>query len=206
MPIGGVPILGIWLETCRRHGIDEVLINTHHLAAQVEDYVRAVDFGVTVHTVFEPELRGSAGTVRSNWDFVRDEDCFFIVYTDNLSNADLTGMERFHRSHSGVLTMGVFTTDDPKSCGIATVDGTRCVTAFVEKPANPESNLANGGIYVAGNELYGYLPQRVPADFGFEVLPHLPGRMYAFEVGSVIDIGTPRNYLRAEAEWSHEMA
>jgi mannose-1-phosphate guanylyltransferase len=206
MPVGGVPILGIWLDACRRHGIEEVLINTHHLAGQVEDYVRSTDFGLRVHTVFEPELRGSAGTVRANWDFVRGSDAFFIIYTDSLSNADLAGMARFHESHSSVLTMAVFTTDDPQSCGIATVDQTGRITAFVEKPARPESTLANGGVYVAGKELFGYLPERVPADFGFEVLPQLTGRMFAFEVGPVIDIGTPRNYLRAEAEWSHEMA
>src|SRR5437868_13379302 len=39
LPIGGVPLLGIWLELCCRHGIKEVLINLHAHARAVREYV-----------------------------------------------------------------------------------------------------------------------------------------------------------------------
>src|SRR5580692_6843960 len=40
VPIRDVPVLGIWLELCRRFGIDEVLINLHSHAELVQEYVR----------------------------------------------------------------------------------------------------------------------------------------------------------------------
>jgi mannose-1-phosphate guanylyltransferase len=37
--IGDRPLLDIWLDALAKAGVDEVLVNTHHLAAQVETYV-----------------------------------------------------------------------------------------------------------------------------------------------------------------------
>ena len=40
VPINGKPLLQIWLELLGRHGIEEVLVNTHHHAEQVEAFVK----------------------------------------------------------------------------------------------------------------------------------------------------------------------
>ena len=37
--IGGKPLLGIWLNELERIGVEEVLINTHHLSDQVKLFV-----------------------------------------------------------------------------------------------------------------------------------------------------------------------
>ncbi|MBF0127941.1 MAG: NTP transferase domain-containing protein, partial [Magnetococcales bacterium] len=37
LPIDGRPLLSIWLDHLRSQGVDEVLINTHWLAGQVEE-------------------------------------------------------------------------------------------------------------------------------------------------------------------------
>jgi len=46
------------------------------------------------------------------------------------------------------------------------------------------------------------IPDRVPADIGFHVLPKLTGRMQAFPIREyLIDIGTLTNYELAQATW-----
>ena len=40
LPINGKPILEIWLEKLAECGVEEVLINTHHLADQVEGFIQ----------------------------------------------------------------------------------------------------------------------------------------------------------------------
>ncbi len=65
LSIQSVPILGIWLELCRRHGIDEVLVNTHSHADSVKSYLRDHRHGVKVHIAEEGTLLGSAGTLKS---------------------------------------------------------------------------------------------------------------------------------------------
>ncbi len=41
LPINGKPLLEIWLNLCQQHGIQSVLINTHHLAPMVEAWAAA---------------------------------------------------------------------------------------------------------------------------------------------------------------------
>jgi mannose-1-phosphate guanylyltransferase len=72
----------------------------------------------------------------------------------------------------------------------------------VEKPADPVSNLANAGIYVAGTELFDYIPEKDPVDFGFDVLPGLVGHMHGYVIKEyLLDIGKPGDYKRANEEW-----
>jgi mannose-1-phosphate guanylyltransferase len=69
VPINGVPLLELWLRDCERAGVEAVLVNTHHLAERVEEFV-AARRGIPVTLAYEPTLLGSAGTIAANWDFV----------------------------------------------------------------------------------------------------------------------------------------
>ena len=202
VPICGRPLLAHWFDLFRRHGIEEVLINTHHLADQVRAYVRSVE-GVHVSVIYEPELLGSAGTLYANRDFVKGEDAFFILYADNLTHANLNALAAFHQSHPGIVTMGLFETSAPRQCGIVALDSEARIVHFVEKPAHPKSNLANAGIFVAQPGLFDFLSDRTPLDLGHDVLPRLIGRMYGFRIREyLLDIGTLENYRKAQEEWA----
>lgn len=209
VPIRGQPLLRWWLALLRRHGVSEVLVNTHYLPEPVREFMRAYNqqnTGLTVYEAYEPELLGSGGTIRANRDFVKGEEAFLICYADNLTDADLSAFQAFHREHDGVLTMALFHTNQPKQCGIAALDEAGRIIAFEEKPEHPASDLANAGMYMAGPELFKYLDTDKPLlDFGKDVLPKLIGQMYGWPTqGYLIDIGTMENYQRANREWAHD--
>ncbi len=189
-----------------------MLINTHHHAHQVEAFVRGYSHRRDMHIVlsFEPELLGSAGTILYCRDFVDSEDDFMIVYADNLTNVNLKRLAKFHRScreKNGILTMGLFHSPNPASCGIAELDSDQKIVAFTEKPENPRSSLANAGIYMASQEIFGYFPDAPTEpgsvlDFGHHVLPLLAGRMYGYPIAEYLrDIGTLESYRQALTEW-----
>ena len=212
IPILGAPLLEIWLDNLEHHGIDEVLINTHHHAAQVEQFIdgRRHTTRMKLHTVYEPELLGSAGTLWQNRGFVSGDSDFVIAYADNLTNLNLGKMIDFHkkiRSMGGILTMGLIKAPDPTACGIVTLDDRRRVVRFVEKPSQPESDLANGGIYIAAAEIFDEF-KRLPVgtgqalDLGYDLLPQLTGRMYGFRIKDYLaDIGSPQSYSTALTQW-----
>lgn len=216
IPIHGKPLLEIWIDLLKAHGIDRVLINTHHHAEQVEQAVErlSVQKAIGITTVFEPELLGSAGTLLANRDFVSRSEDFLIAYADNLTDINLSAMVAFHNAHKTtgkVLTMGLFRTPTPAACGIATLDSSHTITAFEEKPEKPESDLANAGIYVATynvleecREVRQHVRTKV-FDFGFHVLPRLAGRMSGYEIKEYLtDIGTAESYQRALEQWHHK--
>ena len=204
VPIAGKPLLEYWLELFRRHGIAEVLLNTHYLREQVRDFVdRHNRKGLLprITEFYEPELLGSGGTVAANREFVAGEDSFFICYADNLTNMDLSGMQLFHKENGALLTMALFRAGNPSQCGIARLDEADRIIAFEEKPQCPRSNLANAGVDIAGPELFSYFPDRTFSDFGKDVLPKLVGRMAGWETRDyLLDVGSPANYQKAQED------
>ena len=213
IPIHGKPLLAIWLDHLRQQNIQEVLINTHHHAHQVDAFVRGYSHRRDIHIVlsYEPELLGSAGTILHCRDFVDSEDDFMILYADNLTNVNLKRLATFHRNcreKEGVLTMGLFHSPNPASCGIAELDSDQKIVAFSEKPEKPQSSLANAGIYMASREIFACFPATPPnpsgsvLDFGHHVLPLLAGRMYGYPITEYLrDIGTIESYRQALTEW-----
>lgn len=202
VPIQGVPLLALWLECCKRLGIEEVMINLHAHAAPVREFLRRHADAVAVRIVEEPELLGSAGTLRANRDWIGSENLFWIFYADVLNCADLEGMLLRHRERSPVATLGVYQVSDPRRCGIVTTDKDGVIEQFVEKPADPDGNWAFSGLMIGTPEMLEVIPEDTPADIGFHVLPRLTGRMIAFPIHDyLIDIGTMENYQKAQATW-----
>ncbi len=194
--------LGIWLEICRRTGITEVLVNLHAHAELVREYVEENANGVTVHLSNEPVLLGSAGTLLANRAWVEHEDCFWVLYGDVLTTADLRRMLHFHRARRTAATLGVYQVPDPTRCGIVTADENHVVREFVEKPESPSSNWAFSGLLIGTCELLHAIPPKPPSDLGFDVLPRLAGQMSAYRFSEYVqDIGTMENYQAAENNW-----
>lgn len=194
-------MLEIWLALCRKHGISEVLVNTHAHAAAVREFLSKWKDGIQVHVVEEPELFGSAGTLRANRDWVGLEDKFWVFYADVLTCADLDQILQFH-SPLSAATIGAYTVPDPERCGIVELDDNDRVTSFVEKPAEPRSNLAFAGIMIATPQLLDAIPEKRGADIAFDVLPKLTGKTRAYRITDfLLDIGTLENYERAQQTW-----
>jgi mannose-1-phosphate guanylyltransferase len=202
VPIQGTPLMAIWLELCRRHGIDEVLVNTHAHSESVTAFLTNRSDGIRVRIANEPTLLGSAGTLLANRQWIRSEKEFWVFYADVLTNMNLTRMLASHRAAGHPATIGVYRVANPGECGIVAVDQHRTVTAFVEKPSRPAGDLAFSGILVATPAILDEIPQRVPADLGFHVFPRMIGKMAAYTVSEyLVDVGTPKAYSAAQLKW-----
>jgi mannose-1-phosphate guanylyltransferase len=202
VPIRGVPLLSIWLESCKRIGIEEVLINLHAHAETVSEFLERNANGLRVRVAMEPQLLGSAGTLRANRDWIAGDDLFWVFYADVLNCVDLRSMMRMHQSKRPAATLGVYEVPDPRRCGIVTTDDEGIIQEFVEKPERPTGNLAFSGLMIGTQQLLDVIPEDVPADIGFHVLPKLTGRMLAYPIHEyLLDIGTMENYEKAQATW-----
>ena len=202
LPVRGVPLLEIWLRSCREAGIESVLVNAHAHAGAIKEFAVTQKTGVRVHITEEPQLLGSAGTLAENHWFVAREQAFFVLYGDVLTNVNLSRMLAFHERNRQAATLGIYQVPDPTRCGVVEVDENSIIQNFVEKPAQPASNWAFSGVMVAGQEIFDHLPDHRPADIGFDLLPKLVGRMAAYRITEyLIDIGTLENYRAAQESW-----
>ena len=202
VPIRGVPMLSIWLQACERIGIEEVLINLHAHAEVVCDFLRTTRYDTRVRVVVEPQLLGSAGTLRANREWVESDELFWVFYADVLNCADLEGMLAVHRSRKMAATLGVYEVAEPRRCGIVTTDAHGVIREFVEKPQHPTSNLAFSGLMIATPAVLDAIPPTTPVDIGFHVLPQLVGRMMAYPIKDyLLDVGTMATYQMAQQTW-----
>lgn len=111
--IGGRTLLEITLERLRASGVTEVIVNAHHLADRIVDYLaRKRNFGMRVEVSREEILLDTGGGLKkAAWFFLedgRDRDRPFVLHNvDVRSNIDLKAMLRFHRERQALVSLAV---------------------------------------------------------------------------------------------------
>jgi mannose-1-phosphate guanylyltransferase len=202
VPIRGIPLLQIWIDLCRRNGISEILINLHAHANVVRTFLQENRRGMKVTVSEEAVLLGSAGTLLANRQWIGSDPEFWVFYADVLTTASLSALLDVHHRQNKLATLGLYEVPDPRRCGIVTLDENGTVLDFVEKPEFPSTNLAFCGIMVANRRLLDVIPEQVPADIGFHVLPQLSGQLAAYRISDyLLDIGTLENFNLAQTTW-----
>jgi len=110
--IAGRTLLEITLCRLRDFGISEVIINVHHFADRVQDYLQAKrNFGMRIEVSREEVLLDTGGGLKkAAWFFVENSDRqepFLVHNVDVLSTIDLGNLVRFHNRNQALATLAV---------------------------------------------------------------------------------------------------
>jgi len=111
--IAGYTLLEITLSRLRAFGVREVIINVHHFADMIVEYLGAHDnFGLRIEISREEALLDTGGGLKkASWFFLeRPEDAdrpFFVHNVDIVSTFDLARMARFHAENGALATVAV---------------------------------------------------------------------------------------------------
>ncbi|HXM98863.1 MAG TPA: nucleotidyltransferase family protein [Candidatus Dormibacteraeota bacterium] len=111
--IAGRTLLEITLSRLRTFGVTEAIINVHHFADMVVDYLKANNnFGMRIEISREEILLDTGGGLKkAAWFFLEDprrlDEPFFLHNVDVLSSIDLRRMLEFHREHQALATLAV---------------------------------------------------------------------------------------------------
>lgn len=107
--IDGVPILEIIARRLIAAGADRLIINTHHLGEQIEEFVADRNgFGVEVAFSREPDKPlETGGGVLNAAPLIRRDQPFFLHNTDVLSDLPLEEIHQEHASSSALATLAV---------------------------------------------------------------------------------------------------
>ena len=82
MPIHGIPVLEYWLAECFKNDIENIFVNTHHHAQIVRQFLSRTRFQSRIIELYEENLLGTAGTLRSVADRLSDLPTI-VVHCDN---------------------------------------------------------------------------------------------------------------------------
>ncbi|MEX1158349.1 MAG: sugar phosphate nucleotidyltransferase [Thermomicrobiales bacterium] len=137
--VAGKPLLSHVLDSLQSLTIDRIVFVTGFLGEQIEDFVRT-NFDFDAVFVRQDEPLGQSHAIIQARGHVTGPT--MIVFPDMIFEADLPQLESL-TSDGAIFVKEV---DDPRRFGVVELAGDR-VTAFTEKPEQPESNLAIMGIY-----------------------------------------------------------
>jgi NDP-sugar pyrophosphorylase family protein len=111
--IAGRTLLEITLTRLRSFGITEVIINVHHFADLLIDYLKSnKKFGMRIEVSREEVLLDTGGGLKkAAWFFLEDpknlDEPFFLHNVDVISTIDLRRMLQFHTENHALATLAV---------------------------------------------------------------------------------------------------
>ena len=170
--INGRTLLEITLTRLKSFGIREVIINVHHFAAMVVEYLKAnQNFGMSIEVSREETLLDTGGGLKkASWFFLRDRDkanrgpaaagaVFILHNVDVISTIDLKRMVQSHQANGALATLAV---QDRKTSRYLLFNQQKelCGRRFVKegktelvRNAKPSYELAFSGIHVISTRL-----------------------------------------------------
>jgi len=110
--VAGYTLLEITLRRMHQFGIREVIVNVHHFADMVVEYLRKHDnFGMRIEISREDVLLDTGGGLKkAAWFFLEAGDSnepFLLHNVDVLSTIDFRGMLEFHKQSDALSTLAV---------------------------------------------------------------------------------------------------
>jgi len=169
--IAGRSLLEITFERLRHFGVNEVIVNVHHFADMVADYlISKNNFGMRVEISREEVLLDTGGGLKkAAWFFLDDplrlDEPFILHNVDVLSDIDLQRMVDFHVEQRALATLAVKNRETSRYllfderdqlCGRRSNPGLK--TELVRPVENPRA-LAFSGIHVISPRMLPMIPE-----------------------------------------------
>ncbi len=109
VPVNGKPLLWHTIEKLKTAGVDEIIINVHHFADQIVDYIRENEsLGIRIAFSDESEqLLDTGGGIKKAFSFFDDGKPFLVHNVDILSNLDLNKLLGYHKENEAIATLCV---------------------------------------------------------------------------------------------------
>lgn len=179
--VAGRPLLQHVVDSLKRQGVDEIVINVHHFADQIIDYVEHKGgFGLKVHISDEREqLLDTGGGILKARKWLDGSEPFIVHNADILTDIDLRAMYSSHRASRADVTLLVasratsryllFNTDR-RLCGWINKSTGQTLPEGVEYAPGVYSELAFGGVHVISPSIFPYL-ERFSREEKFSITP-----------------------------------
>ncbi|ADQ15687.1 glucose-1-phosphate adenylyltransferase [Halanaerobium hydrogeniformans] len=222
---GKFRLIDFALSNCVNSNIYNIGVLTQYLPLSLNNHIgigKPWDLdrkrgGVTILQPFRGKpgttdwYEGTAHAIYKNRSFIRNQnpDEVVILSGDHVYAMDYGKMIEFHREKGADLTIAAQPVpyEDASRFGILDYNDEMEVTDFVEKPADPPSNLASMGIYVFDKDrllevLEKYCSEE-DSDFGHHIIPPMieENKVFLYEFDDYWkDVGTLEAYWQTNLD------
>lgn len=199
VPLCNRPLIGYAIESLLGAGVDEIIINLHHLPETLESFVRS-RYGSRVGFQFSLESRilGTGGGIRNVRHLLEREKSFFLINGDTVQFPPFEQLKK-RREETGAIA-SLLLRHPPQGDRFTAVmyDGQR-ITGFNEGVGQA---VMFAGSHCISSRIFALIPDREFSGITEDV--YIPMTRSGEELltgivhdGLWFDIGTPRRYLDA---------
>ncbi|MFP4024865.1 MAG: NDP-sugar synthase [Thiohalospira sp.] len=172
--INGVPMLERVILKLIKTGVDEIIINVHHFAQQIIDFLQEKNnFNIRIEISHEKDMLvdTGGGLKKASW-FFNDNYPFIVHNVDIISNIDLTKMLEYHQQNNSLATLAVRERESSRYflfnyqnqlCGWENVKTGEVINY---NPTNDNKKFAFSGIHIIHPEIFNYFPN----DLSFSII------------------------------------
>jgi mannose-1-phosphate guanylyltransferase len=218
--VDGHALLEITLRRLREFGIREVIVNVHHFADMVVDYLKKNDnFGMRIEISREDVLLDTGGGLKkAGWFFLEEgpaDEPFLLHNVDVLSTIDFRRMAEVHKQNRALATLAVqdretsrylLFDEQQQLCGRRAGSGQE---PEIVRPSRETKALAFSGVHVISPRLL----SRMAEDGIFSIINsylRLAGegeKILAFRVDEFYwrDLGKPENLTQAAQDVDQQL-
>ena len=176
VPVAGRPLIEYNLLLLKAYGIEDVVINLHHLGDKIRD---ALDDGSTygLRIIYSPEdpILESGGGIKKAQPFL-DGETFLVLNCDTIIDLDLTALLAAHRNTKSVGTLVLRTDPGAARYGILETDRSNRLRRIRGEPAEvevnePLSQYMFTGCQVLEPRVFDFMPEVKPFSSTRETYP-----------------------------------
>ncbi len=213
--VGGRPMLENVILKFKSAGIDEIVVNVHHFADQIIDFLRANnDFGIKLHISDErDQLLDTGGGILKAARWLDREEPFVVHNADIYTDFDLPRMIKAYGTSSvdAMLLIGeretsryLLFSSDGRMVGWENVKTGEKRSPFTEEEVADAVPMAFGGVHIINPAIYPLL-RRYSSEPKFSITPfytdmcrelkimgYTPSEHYNW-----VDIGKPESLMIA---------
>ena len=224
VPVAGVPLLEHCLRTLQQQGFDQVVLNVHHYADQIESYLKKRPQGCQQVLISDERtclletgggLKKAASLLLNGFDHSDEQEDVLIHNVDILSNIDLSRMMRLHKQCSADATLAVSKRNSSRLLYFdaeLNLRGWKNAKTGEQKPLpfneNEYISMAFSGIHIVSAQVLQDLqswPERFPImDYYLGSLDKRHFHAYTQADMKVLDVGKPEAVEKAD-RFIHEM-
>lgn len=214
--VAGKPMLRHVIERFKQAGISEIVVNVHHFADKIIDYLRDNNcFDVTIHISDERDyLLDTGGAILKARRWLDGDEPFLVHNADILTDIDLTAIERNHIDSGAAATLVVATRESSRYLLFDNDFDLRGWTNIKTGEVLPQAidvarsgKMAFGGIHILSpDRIYGLL-STFSDDKKFSIIPFYVKNCRKIKIRGYlsptpyrwVDIGRPETLAKADA-------
>jgi len=205
--VNGKPLLQRNIEYLKSFGITDFVINVHHFADQIIDFLKSNEnFGVNIQISDESDevLETGGGLVKAK-DLLGNEP-FLVMNVDILTNLNISDLMKFHSENQPLVTLAVSDRESSRKLLFeenGELKGWKNLNSGEKIIAseNPLTEKAFSGIHIINPNIF----EKMPTSGKFSIMKTYMELMKTDKIlgfdhsgGILVDVGRPESVLEAE--------